>query len=79
MCLRDRSKSIVKNIVANVAFGFGLCLSPVMAFALNSDETINKAAIFWPDAQYDENVPTIKQVLGYDNGEKITTPSDMIK
>ena len=30
-------------------------------------------------AQYDENVPTIKQVLGYDNGEKITTPSDIIK
>ena len=34
----------------------------VMAFAQNSVETINKGANFWPDAQYDENVPTIKPV-----------------
>src|SRR6267143_61642 len=30
-----------------------------------------------PGAAYDAKIPTIKQVLGYDYGEKITTPEDI--
>ncbi|MBN8646378.1 MAG: zinc carboxypeptidase [Caulobacterales bacterium] len=71
------SKKIGKKIAANLAFG--LCLSPVLAFAQNVPQTINKDTNYWPAAQYDENVPTLKQVLGYEHGEKITNPSDIIK
>ena len=27
---------------------------------------------FWPGADYDPSIPTIKGVLGYDSGERIT-------
>src|SRR5437867_11703072 len=30
-----------------------------------------------PGARYDPKIPTIKQVLGYDYGEKITTPEEL--
>ncbi|RZO65601.1 MAG: peptidase [Parvularculaceae bacterium] len=34
---------------------------------------------FWPGARYDANIPTMKRVLGYAPGEKITSPSDALR
>ncbi len=33
---------------------------------------------YWPGANYDPSVPTVKDVLGYSLGEKITTHADMM-
>lgn len=33
---------------------------------------------YWPGANYDPSVPTVKDVLGYSLGEKITTHADMV-
>lgn len=33
----------------------------------------------WPDVLYDVSIPTYKQVLGYDVGERISSHSDMLK
>ncbi|MDF0534148.1 M14 family metallopeptidase [Shewanella sp. A32] len=41
--------------------------SPVTTFAM------------WPGAQYASNIPTVKQVLGYDLGERITNDDDMLR
>jgi hypothetical protein len=35
--------------------------------------------VFWPDVRYELNVPSLKQVLGYEVGERITTPADIIR
>ena len=32
---------------------------------------------FWPGAQYDPSIPTIKQVLGHEPGERIAPPADI--
>lgn len=34
---------------------------------------------FWPGAAYDPRVPTFRQVLGYDAGERITTPEGILR
>lgn len=34
---------------------------------------------YWPGANYDPSVPTVKDVLGYSSGQQITTHSDMIR
>ncbi len=34
---------------------------------------------FWPGANYDPAIPTVKDVLGYSSGERITTHSDMLR
>ena len=31
-----------------------------------------------PGAKYDPNIPTLKQVLGYESGEEITTPEEIV-
>ena len=33
----------------------------------------------WPGVKYDPNIPTVKTVLGYDSGERITEHSDMLR
>src|SRR5512141_2653418 len=32
----------------------------------------------WPGATYDPKIPTIKSVLGYDFGEEITSPDNLV-
>ncbi|MGE0811927.1 MAG: M14 metallopeptidase family protein [Vicinamibacterales bacterium] len=32
---------------------------------------------FWPGAQYDPKIPTLRQVVGHDHGAEITTPEQM--
>ncbi|XQW85443.1 M14 family zinc carboxypeptidase [Thalassotalea piscium] len=44
----------------------------------NSTPTSNSSTM-WPGTQYDSTVPTLKQVLGYDIGERITNHSDMLR
>ena len=34
---------------------------------------------YWPGTTYNSSVPTVKQVLGYDSGERITSHSNVIK
>jgi hypothetical protein len=38
-----------------------------------------KTAEFWPGAIYDSRVPTLRQVLGYDPGERITSPDGVVR
>lgn len=33
---------------------------------------------FWPDAQYNTDVPRIRDVLGHDFGERISSPEDLV-
>ena len=35
--------------------------------------------VFWPDADYDPAIPTVKDVLGYKAGERITWHSDAVR
>jgi hypothetical protein len=39
----------------------------------------NTDSAFWPGVQYDPQIPTFKQVLGYETGERITNHSDMLQ
>lgn len=39
----------------------------------------NSALNMWPGSQYDTSIPTFKQVLGYDVGERITDHRDMLR
>jgi hypothetical protein len=32
----------------------------------------------WPGATYDPKIPTIKSVLGYEFGEEITSPDNLV-
>jgi len=34
---------------------------------------------YWPGTKYDSAIPTMKQVLGYDSGDRITSHSNIIK
>lgn len=34
---------------------------------------------FWPNANYDPAIPTVKSVLGYTSGERITTHADLVR
>ena len=49
------------------------------AAPLQATVSADSTAPLWPGAQYAANIPTIKQVLGYNLGERITTHSDMLR
>ena len=34
---------------------------------------------FWPDAKFSNDVPTLEVILGYDHGENITSPADIVR
>ncbi len=34
---------------------------------------------YWPGAQYDASIPTLKSVIGHANGERITRPEDALR
>jgi hypothetical protein len=38
-----------------------------------------KAFEFWPGAAYDSKIPTVRQVLGYEPGEKVTSHAGLAK
>jgi hypothetical protein len=53
------------------ALGLLLALSIGSVSAQATDE-------FWPGASYNANIPTLKSVLGYANGEQITSPEQVL-
>ena len=55
----------------SIAF-LGVLAHGALAYAADEDFE------FWPNAEYDAAIPTIKEVLGHDPGERITTPGDVI-
>ena len=50
-----------------------LCLA-AMAGALLAQPKFE----YWPGASYDPAVPTLKQAIGHDPGERITRPEDIL-
>ena len=47
-----------------------VCLAPVYA---------EKPFEFWPGTTYDSKVPTVRQVLGYEPGDKVTNHAGLVK
>ncbi|MCH1926106.1 M14 family metallopeptidase [Shewanella sp. C32] len=56
-----------------------LSTASAMAAPLQATTSADSSSELWPNAQYAANIPTIKQVLGYHLGERITTHSDMLR
>jgi len=54
---------------------FSLLISLVCSFTLLA----NSVDDMWPGTQYNSSIPSFKDVLGYDVGERITNYSDMIR
>ncbi len=52
-----------------------LCLLLLPLFAIADDHP----SAYWPGADYDPAIPTVKDVLGFEAGERITTPSDILR
>jgi hypothetical protein len=38
-----------------------------------------KQVEFWPGAAYDSRIPTLRQVLGHDPGEKVTNHAGLVR
>lgn len=51
----------------------------VLAVSLLSASQIRANEPFWPDAKFSSDVPTLRATLGYDHGEKITSPADIVR
>lgn len=65
--------SIIRIITAIMTLYF-------FAGALASAQQSNpENEYYWPGANYDTAVPTVKDVLGYSSGERITTHGDMLR
>lgn len=47
-------------------------LLPFISSVANSAQSVNEVAVYWPETEYDPNVPTVKQVLGYQIGADIS-------
>lgn len=65
----------IVRFAASLLLGLALLLGmPVQAQQSNPENEY-----FWPGANYDPAVPTVKDILGYSSGEKITTHADMLR
>src|SRR5579864_773515 len=51
---------------------FWILLLGVLCFAQKPFE-------FWPGATYDGKIPTVRQILGYEPGDKVTSHAGLIK
>jgi len=56
-----------------------LILSLLISFICSLSFIANSAEQMWPGSQYDSAIPTFKDVLGYDVGERITNYADMLR
>ncbi len=65
---------IIRLFIAILAGSFFLVSSSVSAQENNPENDY-----YWPGANYDPAIPTVKDVLGYSLGEKITTHADMMR
>ncbi len=52
--------------------------SPALAEAHDAPQA-GAAHAFWPNAQYDASIPTLKSVVGHAPGERITRPEDAVR
>ena len=64
----------IKQSVSAIVFGFCLLVGCQTAVANDTDKPD-----MWPDVEYDAKVPTFKQVLGYDVGERITDARSVLR
>lgn len=69
---------LYSNLLFSIVF-LALAMVGNPANAQNNDVSAAQSAEFWPNADYDPMVPTIKSVLGYEIGERISTHGDIIK
>src|SRR3954454_5822208 len=53
--------------------------TPLLIAMLSLPAFAEKPFEFWPGAAYDAKVPTIRQVLGYEPGDKVTTHSGLVQ
>ncbi len=53
----------------------GFYIAVLLALPLSADPPFE----FWPGAKYDARIPTVRQVLGYDPGGRITSSSDILR
>ena len=54
-------------------------LACFVIFALATSVFTQDRFEFWPGTEYDQSVPTFKQVLGYDPGERIASHAEIMK
>lgn len=68
----------IKQLIISLTM-LSVCLATSL-FATESSEPVDKLnSDFWPNMQYQSEVPTFQNILGYSAGEKITSFSDMQK
>ena len=60
------------NLLITILLAAVLSLKATFAMAKGTAE-------MWPDTQYDPSIPTFKQVLGYDVGERISNHAQMMR
>jgi hypothetical protein len=53
-------------------------LAAVLTLSVISALPVKAEQPFWPDVTYRSDVPTLKEVLGHESGEKLTSPSEVI-
>lgn len=64
------SKRFLSVLLLSAAYAFSI---PMLRAETNEPQTM------WPNVEYSTDVPTFKQVLGYNVGERITSYADMIR
>jgi hypothetical protein len=58
---------------------FASCVSLLFVSSVGANELANEEYDLWPNTQYNTNIPTHTQVLGYKVGERITSYSQMLR
>ncbi|HZL55773.1 MAG TPA: M14 family zinc carboxypeptidase, partial [Bryobacteraceae bacterium] len=56
---------------------YGIRLALLLTFALPA--AAQSKFEYWPGTTYDASVPTHKQILGYDPGDRIASPAEIVK
>jgi hypothetical protein len=68
------------NVIKNRSSVFvRLLLASCISWLLLSSVSANEEYDMWPNTQYNTNIPTHSQVLGYKVGERITNYADMLR
>ncbi len=67
---------MINKMLSLLLLGSALFSCALLSNAAQSDES---SANFWPGASYDPAIPTFRQVLGYDAGERISNHAAMLR
>jgi len=65
----------MKSILRYTAMTLVIFVSALAATHINAQDNF----VFWPDADYDPAIPTFKDVLGYNPGERITWHGNVVR